>query len=245
MDMNVLVDSVGCPNIVKFYGAIFWEGDLWLFMEMLDASLDKFYRLAYKHATPQQINENVIPEDILGKIAASVVKALHYLYGKRIIHRDVKPSNILINRKGEVKLCDFGIAGHLVNSMAQTFEAGCKPYMAPERINPNPNRPGYDIRSDVWSLGISMLEIAIGRFPYPESKNLFEQLKRVCHDEPPTLPPNKFSNNFENFINQCLQKDFDLRPNYASLLQHDFIKANEGNDISNFATNILDLSLNN
>lgn len=122
-------------------------------MEILDSSLDKFYRLAFKKAADQSIEGNAIPEEILGRIAASIVKALHYLYGIKIIHRDVKPSNVLIDRKGVVKLCDFGIAGHLVNSIAQTFEAGCKPYMAPERINPDPKRKGYDIRSDVWSLG--------------------------------------------------------------------------------------------
>jgi len=125
-------------------------------MEILDASLDKFYKLAYSNA-PKDSTENPIPENILGKIAASIVKALHYLYGMKIIHRDVKPSNVLISRNGDVKLCDFGISGHLVNSIAQTFEAGCKPYMAPERINPDPKRPGYDIRSDVWSLGSVIL----------------------------------------------------------------------------------------
>lgn len=60
-----------------------------------------------------------------------VVNALHYLYSQlRVIHRDVKPSNILINRKGEVKICDFGISGYLVDSVAKTIDAGCKPYMA-------------------------------------------------------------------------------------------------------------------
>ena len=123
-------------------------------MEILDSSLDKFYRLAFRRIENPSA-ENAIPEQILGTIAASIVKALQYLYEMKVIHRDVKPSNILISRNGVVKMCDFGISGHLVNSIAQTFEAGCKPYMAPERINPDPNRRGYDIRSDVWSLGLN------------------------------------------------------------------------------------------
>lgn len=63
-----------------------------------------------------------------------VVNALHYLHSKlNVIHRDVKPSNILINRTGEVKMCDFGISGQLVDSVAKTIDAGCKPYMAVSR----------------------------------------------------------------------------------------------------------------
>lgn len=153
MDMDVLNKGAGCPSIVRFYGALFSEGDLWIFMEILDASLDKFYKLAFKDSEPDTV---MIPEEVLGKIAGSVIIALHYLHSIKIIHRDIKPSNILINRKGDVKLCDFGIAGYLVNSMAKTFEAGCKPYMAPERINPK-DRKGYDIRSDVWSVQFAIL----------------------------------------------------------------------------------------
>lgn len=66
-----------------------------------------------------------------GKISLAVVSALHYLHTKlKVIHRDVKPSNILINRQGQVKMCDFGISGYLVDSVAKTIDAGCKPYMA-------------------------------------------------------------------------------------------------------------------
>lgn len=87
--------------------------------------------------------------------------------------------------------------------MAVTFEAGCKPYMAPERINPDPKRKGYDIRSDVWSLGITMMEMATGKFPYETSGNFFQQLKRVCDDEPPRLPADSaFSEDFQDFIVQ-------------------------------------------
>ena len=56
--------------------------------------------------------------------------ALDYLYHLRVIHRDVKPSNILINRGGQVKMCDFGVSGYLIDSVAKTLQAGCKPYMA-------------------------------------------------------------------------------------------------------------------
>ena len=60
-----------------------------------------------------------------------MISALHYLQSQlQVIHRDVKPSNILISRDGNVKMCDFGISGYLVDSVAKTIDAGCKPYMA-------------------------------------------------------------------------------------------------------------------
>ncbi|KAJ8916095.1 hypothetical protein NQ315_004461 [Exocentrus adspersus] len=237
MDLDISMRSSDCLYTVQFYGALFREGDVWICMEVMDTSLDKFYVKAYKHGRK-------IPEDMLGKIALAVVSALHYLYSQlRVIHRDVKPSNILINRQGEVKMCDFGISGYLVDSVAKTIDAGCKPYMAPERIDPQGNPSQYDIRSDVWSLGISLIELATGEFPYPKWGTPFEQLKQVVADDPPRLPPGQFSPEFEDFIVKCLQKKYTDRLNYSQLLEHEFlIKHKEmDTDISAFISEILDL----
>ncbi|KAG6454751.1 hypothetical protein O3G_MSEX008874 [Manduca sexta] len=237
MDLDVSMRASACPFTVHFYGAMFREGDVWICMEVMDMSLDKFYLKVHK-------NERSIPENILGKIAFSVVSALHYLYSElRVIHRDVKPSNILINRKGEVKMCDFGISGHLVDSVAKTIDAGCKPYMAPERIDPMGNPGQYDIRSDVWSLGISMIELATGTFPYSTWGSPFEQLKQVVKDDPPRLPSDKFSPEFEDLIVKCLQKDYRQRPNYTALLSHPFCKehSEKETDVASFVQEILNL----
>ncbi|XP_034248799.1 dual specificity mitogen-activated protein kinase kinase 6 isoform X2 [Thrips palmi] len=237
MDLDISMRSSDCPYTVQFYGALFREGDVWICMEVMDMSLDKFYTRAFGH-------QRSIPEDILGKITVAVVNALHYLYSRlRVIHRDVKPSNILINRRGEVKMCDFGISGYLVDSVAKTIDAGCKPYMAPERIDPSGNPSHYDIRSDVWSLGISLLELATGKFPYTTWGTPFEQLKQVVKDDPPRLPSGRFTCEFEDFIEQCLQKTYTARPNYNQLLEHPFCKthAERVTDISTFVGEILDL----
>ena len=176
MDLDISMRSSDCPFTVHFFGAMFREGDVWICMEVMDTSVDKFYARVFK-------NGRTIPEPVLGKIAFSVVSALHYLHTKlKVIHRDVKPSNILVNTKGEVKICDFGISGYLVDSVAKTRDAGCKPYMAPERIDPTGNPDNYDVRSDVWSFGISMMEISEGKFPYKLWTTPFEQLRQVKSD---------------------------------------------------------------
>lgn len=75
-------------------------------------------------------------------------------------------------------------------------------FFQPERIDPSGNPAQYDIRSDVWSLGISMVELATGRFPYNSWGTPFDQLKQVVKDDAPRLPPNVFSPEFEDFITQ-------------------------------------------
>lgn len=255
MDLEVVMRSNNCPFIVQFYGALFTEGDCWICMELMDISLDKFYRFTH-HRLPQKI-----PESILGKIALATVQALNYLKENLdIIHRDVKPSNILMNRRGSIKLCDFGISGQLVDSIAKTRDAGCRPYMAPERIDPQSSARGYDIRSDVWSLGITLIEIATGKFPYPHWNSVFDQLTQVVHGEPPRLissygkgPANSstskngnliqecpFSEEFVNLVNTCMQKEARQRPKYSKLLQHPFLERSQTEqvDVSAYVNDI-------
>lgn len=102
-------------------------------------------------------------EKVLGKVAEGVLNGLTYLHGKKIIHRDIKPSNILLCRNGMVKLCDFGVSGEFgTKGDANTF-IGTSYYMAPERITGQ----SYTITSDVWSTGVTLLEVAQHRFPFP------------------------------------------------------------------------------
>lgn len=237
MDLDVAMRSVDCDYTVTFYGALFRQGDVWICMEVMDTSVDQFYKKVKDRGL-------TISEDVLGVMAVSIVKALRYLQETlHVIHRDVKPSNVLLNKNGQVKLCDFGISGQLVDSLAKTIDAGCKPYMAPERIDPARNKKGYDVKSDVWSLGITMIEVATGQFPYDTWRNPFQQLKQVVEDPSPSLPEAGFSAPLVDFCRCCLHKDATQRPTYRELEDHPFIQAHLREDqrqIASFIALILD-----
>lgn len=141
--------------IISCFGSYLAEPNICICMEFMDkGSFDGIYK---------QIG--AIDIEVVSKVALSVLEGLTYLYDvHRIIHRDIKPSNILCNSEGAIKLIDFGVSGELINSIANTF-VGTSIYMSPERIQ----GAEYSVKSDVWSLGITLVELALGRFPFSDS----------------------------------------------------------------------------
>ncbi|KAL2220632.1 protein kinase wis1 [Thermoascus aurantiacus ATCC 26904] len=220
MELDILHRCVS-PFIIDFYGAFFQEGAVYICVEYMDGgSVDKLYAQG-------------IPENILRKITLSTVMGLKTLKDEHnIIHRDVKPTNILINTRGQVKICDFGVSGNLVASIAKT-NIGCQSYMAPERIagggmqqsGANSSGGTYSVQSDVWSLGLSIIECAMGRYPYPPetSTSIFSQLHAIVHGDPPTLPKEGYSEEAHAFVRACLDKNPNNRPTYAMMLRHPWL----------------------
>ncbi|XP_055549318.1 dual specificity mitogen-activated protein kinase kinase hemipterous-like isoform X2 [Wyeomyia smithii] len=225
MDLDVVLKSEKCGYIVKCLGFFITDADVWICMELMTTCFDKLLKKSKKP----------IPEQILAKVTVATVNALAYLKEThRVIHRDVKPSNILIDDRGNIKLCDFGISGRLINSNAKTRSAGCAAYMAPERIDPA--KFEYDIRADVWSLGITLVELATAVFPYPNCKTDFEVLTKVLTSQPPRLPEGQpFSEEFRDFVKCCLQKDYLARPKYPDLLKHAFLRRAELDTVTDVA----------
>lgn len=213
MELEVL-HSCSSDCIVEFYGAFFVEGAVYMCIEyMKGGSLDKVYG-------------DGVPEAPLAYITKRVILGLKQLKDEQnIIHRDVKPTNILVNEVGKVKLCDFGVSGNLVASLART-NIGCQSYMAPERIkHTSPDVSTYSVQSDIWSLGLSILEISKGCYPYPPEtyNNVFSQLSAIVDGEPPGLPQGKFGPEAQDFVRQCLHKNPSKRPTYRELLQHPWL----------------------
>ncbi|CAK37285.1 uncharacterized protein An01g11080 [Aspergillus niger] len=221
MELEILHRCVS-PFIIDFYGAFFQEGAVYICVEYMDGgSIDKLYKEG-------------IPENILRKVALSTVMGLKTLKDDHnIIHRDVKPTNILVNSRGQVKICDFGVSGNLVASIAKT-NIGCQSYMAPERIaGGGVQQSGasgggtYSVQSDVWSLGLSIIECAIGRYPYPPEtfNNIFSQLHAIVHGDAPTLPETGYSEEAHSFVRACLDKNPNNRPSYSMLLRHPWLSS--------------------
>ena len=94
---------------------------------------------------------------------------------------DVKPSNILVNTNGDIKLCDFGVSGNLIDSMANSF-VGTRSYMSPERLQGTK----YTILSDIWSYGLSLIEMAYGKYPIPPPSP--EDIEELMNTNGPVYP---------------------------------------------------------
>ncbi|KAI9302454.1 kinase-like domain-containing protein [Cunninghamella echinulata] len=223
------------PYIVSFYGAFLDDGEttVSLCMEFCEGgSLHDIYTRAAERG-------GVIGEAVLERIAESVCKGLVYLHSKRVIHRDIKPSNIVVTRKGEIKLCDFGVSGELINSVAETF-TGTQYYMAPERIQGN----AYAVQSDIWSLGLTLIEVSQNEpaLPPPGHPDLsiFELLDFIVRQPVPEIKGSHISDACKNFVAVCLTKDPYLRPPPARMLEHPFIKKWENCfvDIAQFAKDV-------
>ncbi|CAL8078839.1 unnamed protein product [Calicophoron daubneyi] len=206
-----------CPSVVTCYCGLFYELEVLIVMELMDTSLDKLLEKI------KEANRS-FPENILAYAVHCVVTGLEYLHKElKVIHRDVKPSNMLANRQGMVKVCDFGISGDLVNSLAQS-NLGSKMYLAPERIDVRSDR-GFRIQSDVWSLGLSVMELATGKPCYSSTEDVFQQLDLVVKRDPPRLPEDgTYSEQLCQFTAMCLVKEEQKRANYVQLLNSDFLR---------------------
>jgi len=224
MDLTVpikLGDS--CPFLIKFYGAIHAESYIWILTEVMDTSLDRFYAKLFAL-------ELKMTELFMSKLSFAVLTSLEYMRNLKLMHRDIKPSNILINSNGDLKVCDFGISGFTTNSVCSTFK-GCQRYMPPEKIDPSLSGNGYSIKADIWSLGISLIEIASGSHPFSDSEGFLGLIRCIVNNPPPKLD-SSFSEEFCTFIDKCLSKNPDDRGSCVELLNEPFIQkyANDPND---------------
>ncbi|KAJ3263509.1 Serine/threonine-protein kinase 25 [Chytriomyces hyalinus] len=204
--------------ITRYHGSYLVGTKLWIVMDYAGGG-----------SLRNLLKSGAIEERCISIIAREIVHALVYLHKSvKIIHRDIKAANILLTETGQVKLCDFGVAGHMPSAGNRRNSFVGTPYwMAPEIIT----RSQYDYKADIWSLGITIIELATGNPPFAN----FDPRKAIFlipRSRPAQIEGN-FSPMIKEFIALCLTEDPDQRPNAEDLLKSRFIKNAPAKGIAN------------
>ncbi|XP_075848006.1 misshapen-like kinase 1 isoform X21 [Microtus pennsylvanicus] len=222
-EINMLKKYSHHRNIATYYGAFIKKSppgnddQLWLVMEFCGAgSVTDLVK---------NTKGNALKEDCIAYICREILRGLAHLHAHKVIHRDIKGQNVLLTENAEVKLVDFGVSAQLDRTVGRrnTF-IGTPYWMAPEVIacDENPDAT-YDYRSDIWSLGITAIEMAEGAPPLCDMHPM-RALFLIPRNPPPRLKSKKWSKKFTDFIDTCLIKTYLSRPPTEQLLKFPFIR---------------------
>ena len=218
-EINILSQ---CNNqyIVHYYGSYIKGHQIWIILEFCDGG--SLYELI--KILPRNLNEEEI-----ASLIYMILKGLIFLHENKKIHRDVKSENILLTHEGIAKLADFGVSTQLMHSFSKKItKIGTPFYMSPEVIMQNK----YDYKCDIWSLGITSIEMAEGEPPFSKVKGYWVLKKIITHPPKGLKNKEKWSKEFNDFIEKCLIYEPEKRPSAKELLDHPFIiKYNRGNKL--------------
>ncbi|XP_044520387.1 serine/threonine-protein kinase 10 [Gracilinanus agilis] len=204
------------PYIVKLLGAFYHDGKLWIMIEFCPGgAVDAIMLELDRGLTEPQIQV----------ICRQMLEALTYLHSKKIIHRDLKAGNVLMTLDGDIKLADFGVSAKNLKTLQKRDSFIGTPYwMAPEVVMCETMKDTpYDYKADIWSLGITLIEMAQIEPPHHELNPMRVLLKIAKSDPPTLLTPSKWSLDFRDFLKTALDKNPETRPSAAQLLEHPFV----------------------
>ncbi|EGC39722.1 hypothetical protein DICPUDRAFT_93521 [Dictyostelium purpureum] len=201
------------PYIVTYHASFRKENEVWIVMEYCGAG---------SVCDAMKITNKTLSEDQIAVVSRDVLQGLAYLHSVRKIHRDIKAGNILMNHKGESKLADFGVSGQLSDTMAKRQTVIGTPFwMAPEVIQ----EVGYDYKADIWSYGITCIEMAESKPPLfnVHPMRVIFMIPNPSRPPPKLTEPEKWSPEFNDFLAKCLTRKPEQRPSAEELLKHPFI----------------------
>lgn len=201
-----ILQNLDHENIIKYYSWHKTRNHFWIVLEYCPGGdiltlIDQ---------------DKCLPESIIKDFGLNIIDGLHYLHTNGVIYADLKPSNILFNEYGVLKLCDFGLARLISDVQSEENKKGTPYYMAPELFEEG---GVYSYYSDLWSLGCVLYELAVGTPPFVSST--FKDLKdQILGAEVPAIP--EFSASFNDLISGLLQKNPSKRMSWEELLWHEF-----------------------
>uniref|UniRef100_A0A3B5Q8Z1 non-specific serine/threonine protein kinase n=1 Tax=Xiphophorus maculatus TaxID=8083 RepID=A0A3B5Q8Z1_XIPMA len=221
-EINMLKKYSNHRNIATYFGVFIKkqppgiDDQLWLVMEFCGAgSVTDLIK---------NTKGNSLKEDWNAYICREILRGLAHLHQHKVIHRDIKGQNVLLTENAEVKLVDFGVSAQMDRTVGKrnTF-IGTPYWMAPEVIacDENPEAT-YDCKSDLWSLGITAIEMAEGAPPLCDMHPM-RALFLIPRNPAPRLKSKKWSRKFQSFIENTLVKSHSHRPSTEHLLLHPFI----------------------
>jgi serine/threonine protein kinase len=215
-------------NIIKLYDSFYNDGILYIVLEKCKTDLNI------------ELKSNYSVIDINTKLSwiKQLIKGLLYIHENKIMHRDIKPHNILINEQNELKIIDFGFAKHFEMGNLMDTICGSPLYMSPELfINKL-----YDYRTDYWSMGVIFYQIIVGTLPY-NARNLVDlmgKLKNITDIKIPQHIANLYDNDIINLIESMLIISTKYRISFDTFNSHPFIKKNINPNSNLNPNNLLD-----
>ena len=215
-------------NLIKYYGAFTSDSTLWILCEYMDGgSIFDIIQFAYTHGFKD--------EYLIASIMEQVVSFLVYWHSSKQIHRNIKPATILVSSDGSVKVGSLGCATTLIvngqRKSSTSTVTGTICYTAPEVLTDE--KKGYTEKADIWSLGITAIELATGKNPYTVNydpiKDYLKLIEQIVKGQPPEIPTTSgFSPKFAEFVKMCLQTNPEKRASSKHLLKSAFIKQSKG-----------------
>ncbi|CEG65075.1 Putative AGC/YANK protein kinase [Rhizopus microsporus] len=209
-----ILENLDHPLICNMRFAFQDTSSIYMAMDLMIAGDLRF------HITHKQHNEQVIRFWI-----SELVCAVKYLHSQGIVHRDIKPDNILLDKEGHIHLSDFNIACEIPSNKPLISLSGTAAYFAPEMLKGN----GYDEDVDWWSVGITFYECVYGKRPWSNCNNIEELKKQVVYNPIP-YPPSNVSLNCLSALKSFLEKDAKKRlghgvsSGWRSIMSHPFFK---------------------
>ncbi|KAJ9460135.1 hypothetical protein DIPPA_00467 [Diplonema papillatum] len=209
------IEQLEHPNIVRYFGCLYDEVEerVEIFLQLMTGG--SIASLAQKH-------NGKIPDLLVKKFTKQILCGLEYLHKRKVVHRDVKGANVLIDDKGDCAIADFGTSKCIDDMVSRTY--GCTtmvgtPYwMAPEVITACDDG-AYDTKVDVWSVGCTIVEMITGNPPWSgQHENMWAAIFHIAQStEPPPLPSD-IGKGIKGFLNRCFERNPSKRPSCTELL---------------------------